>query len=64
MLVTDNLIFVSTESTTYAVDLESRTDVWDYPAGGHLALSNDGILFIATTEGELHAISTIAEEEF
>jgi hypothetical protein len=59
MLVTDNLIFVSTESTTYAVDLESQTDVWDYPAGGHLALSNDGILFIATAEGELHAISTI-----
>ena len=59
MLVTDNLIFVSTESATYAVDLETKTDAWDYPAGGHLALGNDGILFIATSEGELHAISTI-----
>lgn len=58
-LVTDSLIFVSTESAAYAVDLETRTDVWEYPAGGHLALSNDGILFIATSEGELHAISTI-----
>jgi outer membrane protein assembly factor BamB len=60
MIVTDNLIFVSTESATYAVDLESQTPVWSYDAGGHLALSDDGVLYIATTEGELHAISTIA----
>jgi len=59
MIVTDNLIFVSTASMTYAVDLESQTDVWSYAAGGHLALSDDGILFIATAEGILHAISTL-----
>ena len=63
MIVTDNLIFVSTASKTYAVDLESQTAVWSYDAGGHLALSDDGILFIATAEGELHAISTIATPE-
>jgi outer membrane protein assembly factor BamB len=63
MIVTDNLIFVSTASKTYAVDLESQTAVWSYDAGGHLALSDDGILYIATTEGELHAISTIATPE-
>ena len=62
MIVTDNLIFVSTESATYAVDLASQTEIWSYPAGGHLALSNDGILFIATSEGNLIAISTIAIE--
>ena len=59
MIVTDNLIFVSTESATYAVDLASQTDVWSYPAGGHLALSDDGVLFIATSGGILHAISTL-----
>jgi outer membrane protein assembly factor BamB len=59
MLVTDNLIFVSTESATYAIDLETRAEVWSYDAEGHLALGNDGILFIATSEGELHAISTV-----
>ena len=59
MIVTDNLIFVSTESTTYAVDLASQTEVWSYPAGGHLALSDDGVLYIATAEGILHAISTL-----
>ena len=61
MLVTDNLIFVSTESATYAVDLETRTDVWDYPASGHLALSNDGFLYIVTPNGELIAISTMLD---
>ncbi|MBW2478592.1 MAG: DUF2012 domain-containing protein [Deltaproteobacteria bacterium] len=59
MIVTDNLIFVSTASTTYAVDLASQTEVWSYPAGGHLALSDEGILFIATAGGELIAIFTI-----
>jgi len=59
MIVTDNLIFVSTESVIYAVDLESQTAVWSYGAGGHLALSDDGVLFIATSEGILHAISTL-----
>jgi len=59
MIVTDNLIFVSTASMTYAVDLASQTAVWSYGAGGHLALSDDGVLFIATSEGILHAISTL-----
>ena len=62
MIVTDNLIFVSTESVTYAVDLESQSEVLVYSAGGHLALSDDGVLFIATAEGNLVAISTIAME--
>jgi outer membrane protein assembly factor BamB len=58
MIVTDNLIFVSTESATYAVDLESKTEVWSYGAGGHLALSDEGVLFIATADGQLIAIFT------
>jgi hypothetical protein len=57
MIVTNNLIFVSTESATYAVDLEeSHTGVMVYEAGGHLALSDDGVLYIATAQGNLHAI--------
>jgi hypothetical protein len=51
------------EIKTYAVDLESHEIAWTYPAGGHFALGNDGILFITTAEGELHAISTIAAPE-
>jgi outer membrane protein assembly factor BamB len=57
MIATRNLLLVSTAANTYAVDLASRTQVWSYPAGGHLALSAQGILFIAQSSGRLTAIS-------
>jgi len=56
MIVTDNLIFVSTSSATYAVDLANQTEELVYSSGGQLALSEEGILFIATAEGVLIAI--------
>jgi hypothetical protein len=39
------------------VDLASHTQVWTYPAGGHLSLSAQGILFIAQSSGRLTAVS-------
>jgi len=58
MIATKNLLLVSTAANTYAVDLTSHTQVWTYPAGGHLTLSAQGILFIAQSSGKLTAIST------
>ena len=57
MIVTKNLLLVSTATDTYAVDLTSRQHVWSYPAGGHLTLSSQGILFIAQASGVLTAVS-------
>jgi outer membrane protein assembly factor BamB len=57
MVATKNLLFVSTAANTYAVDLTSRRQMWSYPAGGQLALSNQGILFIAQVTGKLTAIA-------
>ena len=57
MIATKNLLLVSTAANTYAVDLASHTRVWTYPAGGQLALSAQGILFIAQSSGKLSAIS-------
>jgi hypothetical protein len=57
MIATKNLLLVSTAATTYAVDLASHAQVWSYPAGGHLTLSAQGILFIAQTSGKLTAVS-------
>ena len=57
MIATKNLLFVSTAANTYAVDLASHTQVWTYPAGGHLSLSAQGILFIAQSSGRLAAVS-------
>ena len=57
MIATKNLLLLSTAASTYAVDLASRQQVWTYPAGGHLTLSAQGILFIAQSSGKLTAVS-------
>ncbi|CAB1059315.1 Vibriolysin, extracellular zinc protease (EC @ Pseudolysin, extracellular zinc protease (EC [Olavius sp. associated proteobacterium Delta 1] len=56
MIATDSHIFVGTDAATYAIDLNTQTQVWSYPAGGKLALS-EGLLFIATESGTLVAIT-------
>lgn len=57
LIVTKNLLFASTTSATYAVELTSLRQVWSYPAGGALALTKDGQLLIAQTTGKLSAIT-------
>ena len=56
MVLTKNLIFVSTPANTYAIDLGAHQQVWTHPAGGFLALSNQGLLLIAQPSGKLTAI--------
>jgi outer membrane protein assembly factor BamB len=46
VLVTKNLVFVSTNIATYAIDRNSHQQVWSYPASGSLAVSANGILYI------------------
>lgn len=57
LIVTRNLLFASTATRTYAVDLATRRQVWSYPAAGHLTLSSQGLLLIAQANGKLAAIS-------
>jgi outer membrane protein assembly factor BamB len=57
MIVTKNMLLVSTATSTYALDLTTRQQVWSYPAGGSLTLSAQGILFIAQSSGRLTAVS-------
>jgi outer membrane protein assembly factor BamB len=47
VLITDNLVIVSTNLTTYAIDRATHRAVWSYPAAGNLALSRNGVLYIA-----------------
>lgn len=56
VIVTDTHLFASTGAVTHAVDLFTRAHVWSYPAGGHLALSED-TLYVASSQGTLTAIS-------
>jgi hypothetical protein len=59
VVVTDNLVFVSTASAVYAVDLVTHQAVWSYPKAGRLALSPRGVLYIVTPAGT-EAASVIA----
>jgi hypothetical protein len=45
-LLTNTLIFVSTNLATYGIDAVSHQTVWSYPLAGKLALSRSGILYI------------------
>jgi hypothetical protein len=63
MVVTDNLLFVTTvedwgsASRTYAIDLATGKHVWSHPSGGELALGAQGLLLIAARNGRLTALS-------
>lgn len=46
VLVTNNLVFVSTDTHTFAIDRSTHLPVWNYPASGSLALSANGLLYI------------------
>lgn len=56
VIVTNNLIFVSTSTTTYAIDRTSHAAAWSHPASGALALSANGILYIQSSP-RIHAIN-------
>ena len=49
-VVTKNLLFISTNLNTYAIDLKSHKAVWSYPAAGFLAISQNGILYIQSPD--------------
>lgn len=63
VVVTMNLVFVSTNYRIYAIDLKTHQPVWSYPITGGLSISADGTLFVEEREygyyptGVLTAIS-------
>ena len=48
VLLTQNTVIVSTNLSTYAIDRSTHRAVWSYPAAGNLAMSANGILYIAS----------------
>jgi len=57
VIATKNILFVSTDATTYAVDLDTHKQVWSYPKGGQLALSKQGLLLVSSQDGKVTAIA-------
>jgi outer membrane protein assembly factor BamB len=56
VLLTYNLVFVSTNRATYAIDRTSHATVWSYPRSGKLSVSSAGIFYIQTAD-ELYAFN-------
>jgi hypothetical protein len=63
MIVTENLLLVSTSTAVHAVDLNTHLSVWSYPAAGRLALSDEGTLLVSTTGGKVVAIDVLGDTD-
>lgn len=47
LVVTNNVLFVSSGLAVYALDLRSHQIIWSYPRPGNLSISSNGVLYIA-----------------
>jgi hypothetical protein len=50
VLLTKNLVFVSTDIATYAISRATHKAVWSYPVSGKLALSKAGVLYVQSAD--------------
>jgi hypothetical protein len=63
VLVTNNLVFVSTNAATYAISQSTHQTVWSIPRAGRLALSANGVLYVVNvnasgiTDGTVLAVN-------
>lgn len=57
LVLTENLLFLSTDVATYAIDLGSHQAVWSTPRTGKLAMSSNRVLYIVTATGTIEAIT-------
>jgi hypothetical protein len=56
MIVTKNILLVTTAAAMYAIDLGTHGSTWSYPGGGQIAISKSGTLFLAQTTGKIISI--------
>lgn len=57
IIVTKNLAFVSSPTSTLAIDVATHKVVWTFPRGGALAISQRGVLYIQSAGNGLDAIN-------
>lgn len=55
LILTSNLVFVTTNAATYAVDLATHQTVWSVARTGHLAMSSNRVLYIVDPAGRIDA---------
>lgn len=47
MIITNNILFIATANQVAAVDINSHQMVWEYPFGGHIAMTQSGVLVVS-----------------
>ncbi len=57
LVLTQNMVFLSTSAATYAIDLTTHQIVWSTPVSGHLALSSNCVLYIVPGDSTIRAYS-------
>ena len=55
IIATDNMLFASSSTTTYAIRLQTQQTAWTVAHGGRLALDNN-TLYIASSDGTVTAV--------
>lgn len=57
VVVTDNLVFVSTNRYVHAIDLTSHQSVWQFWKPGRVSISNSGLLYVTSDDGVVWAVN-------
>jgi outer membrane protein assembly factor BamB len=57
LVATDSLVFTSRGGHTIALRRATGEKVWSYAGGGRLAIGPEGVLFIASRDGSLAAVT-------
>ena len=57
VIVTDNLAFVTSSRRTLAIDLKTHQTVWSYALGGSMSISDRGVLYLLSPNGDMAAIN-------
>jgi uncharacterized delta-60 repeat protein len=55
IIATDNMLFASSATTTYAISLKTQQTAWTVAQGGHLALDHN-TLYVAGSDGTMTAV--------
>jgi hypothetical protein len=50
VLATNNMVFVSTNTTTYAISQSTHVPVWSIPIAGRLSLSANGVVYVVAVD--------------
>jgi len=63
LVLTLNALLLGDGTNTYALDLNTRQQVWSYPVTGHISMSTEGAFYIAQSNGQLTAINNAIDTD-